>query len=584
MFTFTKIRISQGSGQRMARYMREPALAKRDQRVRVAVLCGLDARGTWREDLVPAAVKKFGITRGRPPTLQELGRVMEARRADTGEKWTRKKLEIAACDIQVSPDKSVTVAIIFARSDAERIALQQAVWQAIDFAMRAFARRRGVARVGPRGKIRRMRGHVTWCWFQHAASRPTQAVWDGPLGFWIDPNVLLSQDPQIHFHVLWLNHILCEDGQFRALDWGQLRFIKEFGAIFQAKLADLLRGLGVKVRLHPSEQAIVIDAVPDAIRRWFSKGQRYVEAKGQAYARETGRIWETMPEQWKCRIRHKAASRRLSRQDGAADQPRWDDEVAATGFHYITCMTGEAPILLTREQRMEQAYQFAARHLADLFQNEIGKSFSDTARGGPSSGANTRVPDQSLGIPFEEVRHRAACSLIPVGIESARDVDAVVHMLWDRGIVFHGVPHKLVLPDSWDAISYFRRIKVGLEPVSPALLSNMAVEGSTPQDSGGCERKGWQKAVVDGAPALLCRSPAGGCWIWTNPHQLDQTLEGEIGGVKPPPEAAILDPANRDGGSVTIALAQDPGQVGKAQVRSTTTNSDAFLAAGDEEP
>ena len=63
----------------------------------------------------------------------------------------------------------------------------------------------------------------------------------------------------------------------------------------------------------------MIDAVPDAIRRWFSKGQRYIEAKGQAYARKTGRIWETMPEQWKCRIRTKAASRRISRQDGAAD-------------------------------------------------------------------------------------------------------------------------------------------------------------------------------------------------------------------------------------------------------------------------
>jgi hypothetical protein len=376
---------------------------------------------------------------------------------------------------------------------------------------------------------------VAWCSFQHAASRPTQAVWDGPLGLWIDPNVILSPDPQMHFHVLWLNHILCEDGRFRALDWRQLRHIKEFGAIFQAKLADLLRGLGVKVRLHPTAQAIVIDAVPDTLRTWFSKGHRYIEAKGQAHARNTGDIWETMPEQWKRRIRTKAASRRISRQDGAVDQPRWDDEVAATGFHYSTCMSGEAPISLTREQRMEQAYQFAARHLADLFQNEIRDSFAEKARGGSSSGAKARVPDQSLHIPLEEVRHRAACSLIPVGIESARDVDVVVHMLWDRGIVFHGVPHKLVLPDSWDEFSYFRRIKVGLEPVSPALPSNMGVEGLTPQDSGGCERKGWQKALVDGAPALLWRTPAGGCWIWTNPHQLDQNLEGEIGGMKPPP-------------------------------------------------
>ena len=72
MFTFTKIRISQGSGQRMARYMREPALAKRDQRVRVAVLCGLDAHGTWREDIVPAAAKEFGITRGRRPPCRSL--------------------------------------------------------------------------------------------------------------------------------------------------------------------------------------------------------------------------------------------------------------------------------------------------------------------------------------------------------------------------------------------------------------------------------------------------------------------------------------------------------------------------------
>jgi TrwC relaxase len=509
---------------------------------------------------------------------------MEARRADTGQKWTRQKRHVAAYDIQASPDKSVTLAIIFASSEAERIALQRAVWHAIDFAMRAFTDRLGITRAGPRGTNGRIPGHVAWCGFQHPASRPTRAVWDGPCGLWIDPHVILSQDPQFHFHVLWLNLILCADGRFRALDWRQLRHIKEFGAICQAKLADLLRGLGVKVRLHPTGQAIMIDAVSDLLRTWFSKGRHYIEAKAQAHARNTGGTWETMPERQKRRIRHMVASRPICRQDGAADQPRWNDEVAATGFHYTTCMTGETPILLTREQRMEQAYQLAARHLADLFQNEIRESFADKARGGWSSGAKPRVPDPSLHVPFEAVRHRAACSLIPVGIESARDVDAVVHMLCDRGIVFHGVPHKLVLPDSWEAISYLRRIKVGLEPVSPALLSNMAVEGSTPQGSGGGERKGWQKAWVDGAPALLWRSPAGGCWIWTDPHQLDQTLEDEIGGMRPPPEAAIPDPAKRDGGSVTIALAQDPGQAGKAQVRSTTTNSDASLAAGDEEP
>jgi hypothetical protein len=582
MFTFQKIMISKESGRRVARYVREPALAISDG-THVAVLMGRHAHGTWRRDIAPQLEKELGITLGRPPTGKELGRLMEARRADTGQRWTRQKRDVAACDIQASPDKSVTVAIIFASCEAERLALQQAVWHAIDFAMRAFTDRLGIARVGRTNG--RMRGHVAWCSFQHAASRPTQAVWDGPLGLWIDPNVILSPDPQLHFHVLWLNHILCEDGQFRALDWGELRHIKEFGAIFQAKLADLLRGLGVKVRLHPTAQAIVIDAVPDTIRTWFSKGHRYIEAKAQAHGRNTGHIWETMPEQWKRRIRTKAASRRISRQDGAADQPRWDDEVAATGFHYITCMTGEVPIPLTREQRMEQAYQFAARHLADLFQNEIRDSFAEKARGGSSSGAKTRVPDQSLHIPLEEVRHRAACSLIPVGIESARDVDAVVHMLWDRGIVFHGVPHKLVLPDSWDGISYFRRrIRIGLEPVSPALPSNMGVEGSTPQDSGGCERKGWQKALVDGAPALLWRTPAGGCWIWTNPHQLDQNLEGETGGLRPPPEAAIRNPANPDGRSATIALAQDPGQAGKAQVQFTTMNSDASRAAGGEGP
>jgi TrwC relaxase len=557
MFTFGKIMISKKSGKRVARYLREPALAI-SKGARVAVLLGRHAHGTWRRDIAPRLAMELGITLGRPPTEQELEWLMQARRADTGQKWTRQKRDVAAYDIHASPDKSVTLAIIFASSEAERIALQQAVLQAVDFAMRAFADRLGIARAGPRGAIRWMRGHVAWCLFQHAASRPTQAVWDGPLGLWIDPNVILSQDPQVHYHVLWLNHILCEDGQFRALDWGQLRHIKEFGAIFQAKLADLLRGLGVKVRLHPTAQAIMIDAVPDPLRTWFSKGQRYIEAKAQAHARNTGDIWETMPERWKRRSRTKAASRRISRQDGAADYPRWDDEVAATGFHYITCMTGEAPIPLTREQRMEQAYQFAARHLADLFQNEIRESFAGKARGGSSSGAKTRVPDQSLCIALEEVRHRAACSLIPVGIESASDVDAVVHMLWDRGIVFHGVPHKLVLPDSWDRISYCRRrISIGLEPVSPALPSNMGVEGSTPEDSGGCERKGWQKALVDGAPALLWHSPAGGCWIWTNPHQLDQDLEGEIGGLKPPPEAAI--PAGtsglrRDGPSIRMVI------------------------------
>ena len=117
-----------------------------------AYYTGRDSRATWRPDMPLAAAQALGINPHRMPRDAELDRLFEAKRADTGEAWSKHERKISAFDFTFSPHKSVTLAAEFAATPAESAAIWNAIDRANDATMRYIARELGWARKGAGGE------------------------------------------------------------------------------------------------------------------------------------------------------------------------------------------------------------------------------------------------------------------------------------------------------------------------------------------------------------------------------------------------------------------------------------------------
>ena len=100
---------------------------------------GRDARATWRPDMAPEVAMALGIDITKPPTPEALDQLFEAKRGNDGGRWSAAGRDISAYDLTISPEKSVSLAFAFARTDEERAALLQAIWRANDRTMRYTA-------------------------------------------------------------------------------------------------------------------------------------------------------------------------------------------------------------------------------------------------------------------------------------------------------------------------------------------------------------------------------------------------------------------------------------------------------------
>ncbi|MGI4956610.1 MAG: MobF family relaxase [Janthinobacterium lividum] len=185
---------------------------------------GRDSRASWRQDMAPEAAAALGIDPTKTPTNNELDRLFEARRADTGEHWpSAKKREISAYDLTVAPHKSVSLAAEFAQSPAEAAAIRQAIRRANDDTMRYVAREIGWARKGRNGEDGADPGEVGWVSFFHHTARPTLQVKDGPSGVTYLAEVPLSGDPHDHIHNSMFNMVVTESGRIGSLDTKRLQ-------------------------------------------------------------------------------------------------------------------------------------------------------------------------------------------------------------------------------------------------------------------------------------------------------------------------------------------------------------------------
>src|SRR5690242_11683300 len=181
MIAFRKI-LATGTGKQLSRYYPVANILLNDFDEFTADAARWESQGVWRQDMALELAGRLGIDPTQAPSEEDLYRLFVRRKADTGEKWTREKREIAAIDLQAAPHKSVTVAIVLANSKAERAALVQAVWQANDYAMRALAVSLGVARIGHAGSKGRIQGDASWISFLHFTARPTFGLRTGSDG------------------------------------------------------------------------------------------------------------------------------------------------------------------------------------------------------------------------------------------------------------------------------------------------------------------------------------------------------------------------------------------------------------------
>ena len=377
---------------------------------------GRDGRATWRADMPALVAKAVGIDPRMMPRDAELARLFEGKRADNGEAWSVHTRKHSGFDFVFAPHKSVSLAAEFAATPAESAAYWNAVDRAADRAMRYAAQTLGYARKGRGGEDGAEAGAVGWVSFRHHTARPTMVVQDGAGGATYLVDAPVAGDPHMHVHNFIMNLVATPDGKVGSLDTKALSEtkVKEFGAYFQAVLAQELRRLGCSVAYDAKEEAIVLTAIPDEISKAFSKGRTQIEGKAKAFAKSQGIDWDRIGADAKMNLlRDAGADGRLGKMK-ADERALWREQAKAIGWQHETAFDGRTYENLTDKQRLDRAYKFAARHLAEEFRT-------------------------AAVITHEKLGLYAARGLIGVGIAGGPDdIRAVVNLLEERGIRFRG--------------------------------------------------------------------------------------------------------------------------------------------------
>jgi hypothetical protein len=232
-----------------------------------AYYTGRGERANWRPDMDPRLAAALGIDSARAaPRDSQLDALFEARRADTGEDWSQHVRKNSGFDFVFAPHKSVSLAAEFAPTEAERQMIRNAIHGASDDALRYAARDLGFARKGHAGEKGAEAGEIGWVTFAHDAARPTVAVQNGPDGATYLLDAPIAGDPHYHLHNFIPNLVVTDDGRVGSIDSKALTAHKvpEYGGFFQARLADRLRALGLRIGLDAGGEAAVALDIPRA--------------------------------------------------------------------------------------------------------------------------------------------------------------------------------------------------------------------------------------------------------------------------------------------------------------------------------
>ena len=276
-----------------------------------AYYTGRGERANWRPDMSPRVAAALGVAKVRAdPRDDELDALFEARRADNGADWSEHVRKNSGFDFVFAPHKSVSLAAEFAPTEAERLMIRNAIHAASDDALRYASRDLGVARKGHAGEKGSERGEIGWVTFAHDAARPTLAVQNGPDGATYLMDAPIAGDPHYHLHNFIPNLVVTDDGRVGSIDSKALTAHKvhEYGAIFQARLADRLRALGVRVGLDADGEAVVALDIPESAVATFSKRDRQVIGDAKAYAKDNAMEWDELSLERKKQLLHEASA------------------------------------------------------------------------------------------------------------------------------------------------------------------------------------------------------------------------------------------------------------------------------------
>jgi hypothetical protein len=373
---------------------------------------GRDSRATWRPDMPALIAEAIGVDPRRMPRDKEMARLFEGRRADNGEAWSQHKRKISGFDLVFSPHKSVTLAAEFAPTAAECALIWNAIDRANDRAMRYVAQEVGWARKGAGGEDGADPGAVGWMSFRHHTARPTLHIQDGRAGGTYLHEAPIAGDPHMHIHNFLMNVVATADGRIGSLDMRALTDsrVKEFGAYFQAILADELRRIGVNIGYDSGEQAVVVRSVPEEANRLFSKRDVQILSKAKDFAKNQGIDWDAILAEQKLDILEEAsADGRLGKMK-VDERNIWREQAAEIEWQHASVLEEKEHERLTDDERFERAYQFAARHLSKEFHT-------------------------AAVIDHEKLGMYAARGLISTGIAGGPDdIKHVVGLLEERGI------------------------------------------------------------------------------------------------------------------------------------------------------
>ncbi|MGI4798035.1 MAG: MobF family relaxase [Janthinobacterium lividum] len=438
MMTFRKIAAG-SAGQLIRAYMTEQAIPEAERGL-AGYYNGRDSRAAWKADMAPEVARALGIDVAKAPDDAALDRLFEAKRADDGGAWSRHTRKISSYDLTFSAHKSVSLAMAFAPTNAERAALIRAHEGAVDDAMGYVAREIGWARRGKAGCLGAEPGEVGWVRFLHFTSRPTVLVQDGPDGTTVPTDVAVPSDPQLHTHGALFNAVVTASGRVGSLDTKRIQGrVHEFGAYYQARLADRLRGLGVEVAYDSREQAVAISGISQDVCDAFSHRHHEVVRRVKEIARDLGLDWDTLAAERKSGLMQSAAVKgRRAKNDGMTDRDTWQATAAGLGWEHGSVLGRTVAPDLSPGERLEVAYGHAARRVAEAFQTKAV-------------------------LDMDAIRTHAARGLIGSGLDGPQDIDRVVEALVERGVMLHGERTRLVIRLQDGKVRVTNTVQVAIE-------------------------------------------------------------------------------------------------------------------------
>jgi hypothetical protein len=340
------------------------------------------------------------------------------------------KMRIGYIDLTFSAPKSLSIAWAFAPTKAEQAVLHQAHRDAIDSVMAIIEHEIGRASIGDAAKRGYEAGAIGWVSFDHYAARPTVEIvradeYGAPV---TELHTLTGTqgrapgDMQMHTHVALLNIVETPSGRVGSINLALLEGrIHEWGALYQAYLANHLRAHGVAVELDARTKMAKLSAVPDSIVAQFSKRTASGTEAARVYARAQGLEWDDLaPARKIALLKSGVQNPREAKSDDVSDLAAWQAMAASLGYrHRSVLRPGEIAPLPSREQRLESAFQAALPLLSKQF-------------------------DRRAVIDGADARIAAAKGLIAAGIGEAKDVDALTQAFRERGVQRQGEDAALI--------------------------------------------------------------------------------------------------------------------------------------------